>query len=95
MPSQVCFMGMVPPSKKAVLVTRTRPLYTAKSNCGGGLGELQGKVWRVGLMGDGSRAQNVLYFLFALETCLPTQGFQCPQGAGVQAAAARYTSSPS
>jgi len=62
---------------------------------GGGLGELKEKVWRVGLMGDSSRAQNVLYFLLALETCLRTQGFQCPQGAGVQAAAARYTSSVS
>ena len=62
---------------------------------GGGLGELQGKVWRVGLMGESSRAQNVLYFLLALETCLRTQGFQCSQGAGVQAAAACYTSSVS
>ena len=29
---------------------------------GGGLGELGGKVWRIGLMGDGARESNVLYF---------------------------------
>ena len=60
---------------------------------GGGLGELKEKVWRVGLMGESSRAPNVLYFLFALETCLRTQGFQGLQGAGVQAAGEHYTSS--
>src|SRR6202022_1030302 len=33
---------------------------------GGGLGEFKGKVWRVGLMGHSSRANNVLLFLAAL-----------------------------
>ena len=74
---------------------RSQLLSQFNLEIGGGLGELKEKVWRVGLMGDSSRAQNVLYFLLALETCLRTQGFQCPQGAGVQAAAARYTSSVS
>jgi len=40
-------MGMVPPSEKAVLVTRTRPLYTAKSSCGGltrGMSEVEQRV---------------------------------------------------
>jgi alanine-glyoxylate transaminase/serine-glyoxylate transaminase/serine-pyruvate transaminase len=53
---------------------------------GGGLGELKGKVWRVGLMGETSRARNVLYFLHALEECLRRQGYGCPAGAGVAAA---------
>ena len=53
---------------------------------GGGLGELQGRVWRVGLMGETSRSRNILYFLHALEKCLRRQGFQCPNGAGVAAA---------
>jgi alanine-glyoxylate transaminase / serine-glyoxylate transaminase / serine-pyruvate transaminase len=57
---------------------------------GGGLGELQGKVWRVGLMGENSRPEKVLYFLFALERCLKSQGFKCGQGAGVQAATELY-----
>ena len=58
---------------------------------GGGLGDLKGKVWRVGLMGESSQAQNVLHFLLALETSLRSQGFQCTPGAGVQAATEYYT----
>jgi alanine-glyoxylate transaminase/serine-glyoxylate transaminase/serine-pyruvate transaminase len=53
---------------------------------GGGLGQLQGKVWRVGLMGESSRSRNVLFFLHALECCLLSQGFDCVKGAGVAAA---------
>lgn len=60
---------------------------------GGGLGELKGKVWRVGLMGDNSRPHNVLYFLFSLEKCMKCQGFQCDPGAGVRAAAEHYSQS--
>jgi len=58
---------------------------------GGGLGDLKGKVWRVGLMGESSQSRNVLQFLMALETCLKSQGFQCTPGAGVGAAAAYYS----
>jgi len=53
---------------------------------GGGLGQLKGKVWRVGLMGESSRSRNVLYFLHGLERCLLNQGFRCSSGAGVAAA---------
>ncbi len=56
---------------------------------GGGLGELKGRVWRVGLMGENSRPRPLLYFLYALEKCLRTQGLQVTAGAGVQAAAER------
>lgn len=38
---------------------------------GGGLGELAGKVWRVGLMGFNSRPENVNRFLEALRQVLP------------------------
>ena len=37
---------------------------------GGGLGELAGKVWRIGLMGYNSRQENVLFCLSALEKVL-------------------------
>jgi len=57
---------------------------------GGGLGELAGRVWRVGLMGENSSSENVLYFLFTLGKCLKKQGFKCDPGAGVQAAASFY-----
>jgi len=53
---------------------------------GGGLGALAGKVWRVGLMGENSRAEAVLFFLHALERCLIDQGFKTTAGAGVSAA---------
>ncbi|MFQ5740995.1 MAG: hypothetical protein ACE5JX_18490 [Acidobacteriota bacterium] len=54
---------------------------------GSGLGELKGRVWRVGLMGESRQAQFVLFFLYALEKSLLDQGLSCPRGAGVQAAA--------
>ncbi len=69
---------------------RSQLLSEHNLEIGGGLGELAGKVWRVGLMGENSRSQSVLHFLFALEKCLKKQGFQCQPGAGVQAAAAFY-----
>jgi alanine-glyoxylate transaminase/serine-glyoxylate transaminase/serine-pyruvate transaminase len=34
---------------------------------GGGLGELAGKIWRIGLMGFNSRAENVLLCIHALK----------------------------
>lgn len=40
---------------------------------GGGLGELKGKIWRVGLMGHSSRAENVLRFLEAFTAALGGQ----------------------
>ena len=53
---------------------------------GGGLGELAGKVWRVGLMGESSKAEYVLTLLSALETVLPEFGYEVASGAGVSAA---------
>ncbi len=53
---------------------------------GKGLGALAGRVWRVGLMGESSRAEYVLGLLSALEDILPRVGYEVPQGAGVGAA---------
>ena len=53
---------------------------------GGGLGEFAGRVWRVGLMGESSKAENVLALLAALESILPALGYEVPRGAGVSAA---------
>jgi alanine-glyoxylate transaminase / serine-glyoxylate transaminase / serine-pyruvate transaminase len=66
---------------------RSRLLHDFNLEIGGGLGSLKGRVWRVGLMGDSSRIRNVLYFLHALEQALAAEGFKCPPGGGVQAAA--------
>ena len=56
---------------------------------GGGLGELAGKTWRVGLMGHTSCWKNVLLLLAALETILKAEGVAVKPGA-VDAAAAVY-----
>ena len=53
---------------------------------GGALGQLKGKIWRVGLMGYSSSESNVIYFLTALEQALREQGFEVPRGAGATAA---------
>ncbi len=57
---------------------------------GGGLGAFKGQVWRIGLMGYGSRAANVLTFLAALEQLLAEQGYAFEHGASVAAANAVY-----
>lgn len=56
---------------------------------GGGLGNLAGKVWRVGLMGHAARERNVLLFLAALQTVLKAQGVPVKPGA-LEAAAGVY-----
>ncbi len=53
---------------------------------GAGLGETAGRVWRVGLMGDSSKEENVLAFLSALERILGAGEYEVAQGAGVAAA---------
>ena len=57
---------------------------------GGGLGAFKGKVWRIGLMGYGSRPRNVLLFLSALEQLLAEQGYAFDRGASIAAANAIY-----
>jgi len=53
---------------------------------GGGLGDLAGKAWRIGLMGESARRKNVMSFLAALEDLLPGH----EPGAGIAAASAAY-----
>ncbi|MBI2849440.1 MAG: alanine--glyoxylate aminotransferase family protein [Chloroflexi bacterium] len=53
---------------------------------GGGLGPLKGQIWRIGLMGYGSTAENVLLVLTALEKQLAEEGYKLTPGAGVAAA---------
>ncbi len=57
---------------------------------GGGLGAFAGKVWRIGLMGHGSRQNNVLLFLAALEQLLAEQGYGFDAGASIAAANGVY-----
>lgn len=68
---------------------RSRLLNEFNIEIGGGLGVFKGKLWRIGLMGTGSSANNVLLVLAALEKALKAEGFQ-PKDSGVSAAAAYY-----
>jgi len=57
---------------------------------GGGLGQLAGKIWRIGLMGESSRREHVTSFLSALESILFTEGRSKEIGAGLEGAAKAY-----
>ena len=59
---------------------------------GGGLGDFAGRVWRVGLMGESSKAEYVMALLSALESVLPEFGYETGAGAGVAAASAALKS---
>ena len=54
---------------------------------GGGLGEVAGKIWRIGLMGETSSRENIMAFLGALEALLKESGHLETPGAGLEAAA--------
>jgi alanine-glyoxylate transaminase/serine-glyoxylate transaminase/serine-pyruvate transaminase len=52
---------------------------------GSGLGELKGKILRVGLMGSGSNKENLVFFLAAFGTVLRKQGFAADIGGALEA----------
>ena len=65
-------------------------LYDHNIEIGGGIGVMQGKILRIGLMGYGSTEPNVLSLLFALEDGFIKQGHAVERGAGVSAAVRSY-----
>jgi len=58
---------------------------------GAGLGVFKGNVWRIGLMGESSRRENVMLLLNALETVLAAQGMEVARGASLVAADNSYS----
>jgi alanine-glyoxylate transaminase/serine-glyoxylate transaminase/serine-pyruvate transaminase len=58
---------------------------------GAGLGDLAGKIFRIGLMGTSSSQQNVITCLVALESVLAEQGWKAETGAAVTAAREVFT----
>ena len=60
---------------------------------GGGLGDLRGKIWRIGLMGESAWEINVFALLSALEIILSGQGYEVAFGASVAAAQRALTAS--
>ena len=67
-------------------VVRGKLLNDYSIEISGGLGELRGKVWRIGLMGDSARETNVFALLSALEIILSGQGYEVAYGASLAAA---------
>jgi alanine-glyoxylate transaminase / serine-glyoxylate transaminase / serine-pyruvate transaminase len=67
---------------------RTRLLQEYGLEIGAGLGAMAGKIWRIGLMGYGSSARNVLLCLGALEAVLGKLGAEIERGVALSAAQA-------
>ncbi len=76
---------VVPPGIEDTAV-RKRLLQDHSLEIGGGLGDLKGKVWRIGLMGESAREINVFALLSGLEQILPTLGYEVASGASLSAA---------
>ena len=57
---------------------------------GAGLGPFKGKVWRIGLMGESSRRENVMLVLNALEEILGAMGYEVARGGALSAADRAY-----
>lgn len=71
-------------------LVRTQLLQDYNLEIGAGLGQLAGKVWRIGLMGYASRPDNVRLCLSALEAALLSQGSRLNPGAALEAANGVY-----
>ena len=65
---------------------RARLLSEYNIEIGKGFGHFEGRVWRFGLMGESSRADYVLLVLSALESLLPSAGYEIAPGVAVSAA---------
>ena len=67
-------------------VVRQRLLADYNIEIGGGLGQVRGRAWRIGLMGESAKETNVFALLSALEQILPTLGYEVATGASLSAA---------
>ncbi len=67
---------------------RSQLLNQFNLEIGAGLGALAGKVWRIGLMGYSSRAENIFLCLSALDAVLTEMGANINSGAAINAAKA-------
>ena len=71
---------------------RTRLLQLFNIEIGAGLGAFKGKAWRIGLMGEGARRENVTMVLSALESILSSMGVELSRGRALAAADKTYES---
>ena len=70
---------------------RQRLLREHSIEIGKGFGPFDGNVWRIGLMGESSKAEYLLALLSSLEGILPDEGYEVAQGAAVSAASRRLS----
>lgn len=75
-------------------VVRSTLLSRAHIEIGGGLGPLAGKVWRIGLMGESSKAGYVMALLTALEKVFAERGWVDRPGEALKAALEQYDTVP-
>lgn len=67
-------------------LVRKRLMVDYRLEIGAGLGELKGKIWRVGLMGCTSTPRNVMLFLSSFGEVLRSLGFKARVEEGLEAA---------
>ena len=77
--------SVICPSNAPEAVIRKSLLEDYHIEIGGGLGELAGKIWRIGLMGLNSNQNNIILFVSALEQALKRNGFPVKTGQGISA----------
>jgi len=77
---------------KGIADAKIRTQLRAKHNIeiGGGLGDLAGKIWRIGLMGESAKTESVLALLAALEEIFANSGRPVPTEAAQLAATEVY-----
>jgi alanine-glyoxylate transaminase / serine-glyoxylate transaminase / serine-pyruvate transaminase len=69
---------------------RAEMLRVYNTEIAAGLGPFKGKIWRIGLMGEGSRRPNVMLALCALEEILLAMGMEITRGRALSAADRMY-----
>jgi len=79
-------VAVVVPDGVDSVALRRHLLERHGTEIGVGLGELAGRIWRIGLMGYNSTASNVFHLLSIFEEALMAQGFEVPAGASLAAA---------
>lgn len=70
------------------VTTRQYLLANYDLEIGAGLGDLAGKVWRIGLMGYSARMENINLLLKALAEVMNAQGYTCDAASALAAAEA-------
>lgn len=78
------------PSRVEDAAVRDELLHEFGIEIGGGLGALQGKIWRIGLMGESATRMHVLTLLSTLETIFLRRGGITGPGTALKAASHIY-----